>query len=387
MIHIKNARVFAPEDLGICDVLVEAGKILYVGRSAQVSLPVPVEVVDIDGYYLCPGFIDQHVHITGGGGEGGPETSTPEIMLSDLTRHGVTTAIGLLGTDGITRSMERLYGKARALEIEGISTFMFTGAYQFPLPTLTGSIQKDLIFIDKVVGVGEIAISDHRSSHASAAELARIAGEARVGGMIGKKGGIVHLHVGGSPAGLKMLFDAVNGTDVPAFQFQPTHLNRSRRLMEESFEFARAGGYCDYTAGEKVYEDGGVPAAEAVAAALKNGVPAERITISSDGNGSLPIFDENKNLVGLGVGSVKALLESLQAMVFKHHIPLATALMTVTKNPAGIHRLPGKGMIKEGYDADMVVMDGNLSIVHVMAGGKWMVKDGKVTVFGKFERL
>lgn len=385
MIHLKNARVFAPKDMGICDVLVEAGKIVYVGKSCEVSGPFPIEVVELGGAYLCPGFIDQHVHITGGGGEGGPETATPEIKLSDITKSGITTVIGCLGADGITRSMARLYGKARALEMEGISTYIFTGAYQFPLPTLTGSIQTDLIFIDKVVGVGEVAISDHRASHASAAELARLAGEARVAAMIGKKGGKVHLHVGDGPRGLKVLFRASNLTDVPLSQFQPTHLNRCRRLFEESIEFAKAGGYCDYTAGEDKNEDSAITAARAVYEALKAGAPIENITISSDGNGSMPVFDSKKRLVGLGIGRVSSLLDSLKAMVLRYDIPLDTALLTVTKNPAKIHRLEGKGAIKEGYDADLVVMDENLNVKGVLAKGKWMVRDGKTEVFGTFE--
>jgi len=384
MIHFKNARVFAPEDKGICDVLIEAGKIVYVGESCEVAGPFPVEVVELKGAYLCPGLIDQHVHITGGGGEGGPETATPEIKLSDITRYGITTVIGCLGTDGITRSMARLYAKARALELEGISTYIFTGAYQFPLPTLTGSIQTDLIFIDKVVGVGEVAISDHRASHTSAAELARLAGEARVAAMIGKKGGKVHLHVGDGPRGIEVLFRASEFTDVPLSQFQATHLNRCRRLFEESIEFAKAGGYSDYTAGEE--EDGNsVPAARAVYEALRAGAPIENLTISSDGNGSMPLFDEEKNLVGLGIGRVSSLLESLRAMVINYGIPLDRALMTVTKNPATIHRLEGKGEIKEGWDADLVVMDENLNVKSVLAKGKWMVRDGEIRVFGTFE--
>lgn len=385
MIHLRNARVFAPEDLGICDVLIESGKIIYVGKSCKVDGPFPIEEVELDGAYLCPGFIDQHVHITGGGGEGGPETATPEIMLTDLTKNGITTVIGCLGTDGITRSMERLYNKARALEIEGISTYIFTGAYQFPLPTLTGSIQTDLIFIDKVVGVGEVAISDHRASHASCAKLARLAGEARVAAMIGKKGGKVHLHVGDGPRGLKVLFRVANLTDVPLSQFQPTHLNRCRRLMEESIEFAKSGGYCDYTAGEDKAGVDAVTAAQAVYEALKAGAPLENITISSDGNGSIPIFDSCKRLVGMGIGRVSSLLESVKAMVFKYDIPLDMALATVTKNPAVIHRLENKGKIKEGYDADLVVLDEKLNVKSVIAKGRWMVREGKIQVFGTYE--
>ena len=71
-----------------------------------------------------PGFIDGHVHMTGGGGEGGYATRTPELSLSDAIRGGVTTIVGCLGTDGVTRSLAALLAKARALDEEGISTFI-----------------------------------------------------------------------------------------------------------------------------------------------------------------------------------------------------------------------------------------------------------------------
>ena len=71
----------------------------------------------------------------GGGGEGGFSTRTPEATLSDLTTAGVTTVVGTLGTDGIARDMNALLAKARGLEEEGITTYIYTGSYRLPLRT------------------------------------------------------------------------------------------------------------------------------------------------------------------------------------------------------------------------------------------------------------
>ena len=162
MYLIKNIHVYAPEDVGIKDVLVDE-KIIKIGDNLPVIEEYDVEVIDGTGKILVPGFIDCHVHILGGGGEGGARTRTPEIMLSDITTAGVTTVVGCLGTDGTTRTMTNLLAKAKGLEEEGISTYVYTGSYQVPVKTLTGSVTDDIILFDKIIGCGEIAISDHLS--------------------------------------------------------------------------------------------------------------------------------------------------------------------------------------------------------------------------------
>ena len=153
MYLIKNIHVYAPEDVGIKDVLVDE-KIIKIGDNLPVIEEYDVEVIDGTGKILVPGFIDCHVHILGGGGEGGARTRTPEIMLSDITTAGVTTVVGCLGTDGTTRTMTNLLAKAKGLEEEGISTYVYTGSYQVPVKTITGSITDDIILFDKIIGFG-----------------------------------------------------------------------------------------------------------------------------------------------------------------------------------------------------------------------------------------
>lgn len=164
MILIKNAHLYGPEDMGIRDVLIGGGKILRIAENLPEEEAYGITVIDGTGKVLMPGLIDAHVHILGGGGEGGYHTRTPELMLTDALEGGVTTIVGCLGTDGTTRTMTNLIAKARGLEEEGITTYIYTGSYQVPVRTLMGSVMDDLILIDKVVGTGEIAVSDHRSS-------------------------------------------------------------------------------------------------------------------------------------------------------------------------------------------------------------------------------
>ena len=77
-----------------------------------------------EGLLLTPGFIDSHVHVLGGGGEGGFANRTPEATMEGLTKFGVTTVIGCLGTDGIGRDICALVAKTKGLNEQGMSAYL-----------------------------------------------------------------------------------------------------------------------------------------------------------------------------------------------------------------------------------------------------------------------
>lgn len=386
---LRGARVFAPEDLGRQDVLVAGERIAALGPELEVPAGWQAAEVDLSGYHLLPGFIDQHVHIAGGGGEGGFATRTPEAELSAITRCGVTTVVGLLGTDGVTRHMAGLLAKARGLEAEGISTYIYTGAYEVPTRTLTGSVRSDLVLVDKVIGTGEIAISDHRSSEPRPEEIEKLAAEARVGGMLSGKAGVVHLHLGDGRGGLKLLFHIVDESEIPLTQFVPTHVNRNPWLFEDALQWGKRGGFLDITS--SIVPTRAVPAAikpsQAVAQALAKGVPLEHITMSSDGFGSAPDFDSHGHLRGLLVGKEDSLLGELCDLVQKEGLPLEQAAQVLTRNVARLLRLwPQKGGIQVGADADLAVLTPELTLHQVWARGRLMVDEGRPVVWGTFEQ-
>jgi beta-aspartyl-dipeptidase (metallo-type) len=384
---LKNATVYTPEPVGQQDLLLAGGRIVQVAPQIELTATgCPVLEHDLGGTIVTPGLIDQHVHLLGGGGEGGPMTMTPEVNLSDLTTAGVTSVIGCLGTDGITRHVDRLLVKARALIQEGVSAFVLTGAYQVPPPTVTGKIMSDIMLLEQVIGVGEVAIADHRSAQPTRDELARIAAEARVGGMLAGKGGKVTLHVGAGPSGLEMVFSIITNTEIPVEQFVPTHMNRNEEVLKWAVKFGLAGGYVDLTASESEAERDCPTVGQAVVTLLKAGVSGRKVTMSSDGNGSLPKFDSSGALAGMGVGKVSALTQTFRRLVRQYDIPFETALKTVTSNVADCQRLHGKGRIQDDCDADLVVFDQNLEVLHVIARGRFVVQDKKPVVWGTFEK-
>ncbi len=384
---IKNGRVFGPEPLGTKDVLLAGGTVEAVAEPGRIRPEgTGAETVDASGLSVLPGLIDPHVHILGGGGEGGPTTRAPEIRVEDIAGNGVTTVIGCLGTDGVTRHMTSLLAKSRALEIEGITTFIFSGSYEIPVNTLTGSVRGDLVLIDKVVGAGEIALSDHRSSQPTFDEVARLAAECRVGGMLGGKAGVLHVHMGDGKRRLELLFRLVRETEIPVTQLVPTHMLRNRELFEEGLEWVRAGGAVDVTAGPDPdpAADPDVALEECAARFKKDGLPLGRIMVSSDANGSMPVFDRAGKLVRLTIASEKDLFRKFRDLVAKGVLPLEEAILLFSTNAAEFYRLRGKGRVAAGADADLILVDRDLALQGVFARGRKLMDGGRLLVRGTF---
>lgn len=389
---IKNIKVYAPEYMGVQDVLLVNDKIAAVGNDIRAEFNAPVEVVEIDGSgkILVPGFIDSHVHLLGGGGEGGFATRTPEATLTGFTTAGVTTVVGCLGTDGVARDMSALLAKARGLEEEGVTTYIYTGSYRIPVKTITGDIMKDIMSVDKIVGIGEIAISDHRSSQPTFEEFCRAVSEARVGGMLSGKAGIINIHLGDGKRKLELLQRAVDETEIPITQFLPTHINRNEELFKDCIEFAKRGGFVDFTGSEDPEfwekQDGEVRFSKGVRRLMESGVSQDNFTLSSDAQGSLPIFNEKKEFIGIGVGKSTCLLKSIKDAVYTENLPLETVIRAVTSNPAKVLKLKNKGRIQKDMDADLCLLDeSTLDIDTVIAKGRIMVQNKQPVVFGTFE--
>lgn len=376
-ILIKNADVYAPEHLGTRDIFLAGGKIVAMAEKLDVTLP-DLEVIDAAGYIVAPGLVDQHIHITGGGGEGGWQSRCPELVFSELVKAGVTTFLGVSGTDSMTRSVENLLAKVRGLKNEGASGWMWTSNYAYPVTTITKDVRTDMLAIPEVLGV-KIALGDHRSSFPNQHEIMQILADVRVSGMLTGKTGFLHVHLGDFPYSFD-IFDECVAQGMPIKHIRPTHVARHPEVFRRACEFAKKGGFIDITTGGGNYMGS---AADAVRAALAADVPFDRITLSSDGHGSMPRFNEAGEMVGLGIGSIMCDIETLREL--KDDLGVEKALTPMTKTVAGALGLETKGGIAVGKDADILFLTKDLDIDWVFMMGKVAMRKGEVVMKGAFE--
>ncbi len=383
---LRDAEIYDPGKRGRHDVLLGGGEILAIERRIA-DLPLAAcTVVDLAGARLVPGLIDSHVHLTGGGGESGPASRVPPVAFSALTLAGITSVVGLLGTDGTTRTIASLVATALGLREHGLSAWCWTGSYEVPPITLTGSVRSDIVFVDPILGVGEVAISDHRSSQPTFDELARLAADCHVAGMMSGKAGVLHLHLGDGPRGLELVRRALDDTELPPRVFHPTHVNRKKALFDEALELTRRGVTIDVTAFPVDDGEDAFSAPDAIVKYLESGAPRDRLNCSSDGGGCLPTYDADRRIASMDVGKPAAVAGALTELLARG-LPLEDVLPVFTSNVATLLLLPRKGRIAAGADADLVVLDANHRIRDVFARGRLLVRDGKAVVSGMFEAI
>ncbi len=375
---LKNVKVFRDNSWKNSEILISGESIEKIADSINCTYD-ELKIFDGKGRYAIPGLIDSHVHVTGGGGEGSFITQVPPIKLSAPVKAGVTTLVGLLGTDGTTRSIANLVAKTKALNEFGITAYCLTGNYNYPSPTLTDSVMNDIVFINEIIGV-KLAISDHRSPNISKESLIKLASDVRVAGMLGGKPGFIHFHTGKGKSKYKLLFEILEETDIPISVFRPSHVGFA---YDDAIKFAEMGGYIDFTC----FPDDMKLNAEMIIKAF-NKLNGERVTMSTDSNGSLPIWNNKKEMIGVGAGRISTLPETIATMIKECNFPLELAVKPSTENAAkSLGLYPQKGVLAKGSDADIVLLDADYMPDTVFAKGKCMVDEKAMQVRANFEDM
>ncbi len=377
MILLKNCSLYNPGFLGRNDVLMGGGRVLHIEKDIILNI-VDVERIDVKGNMVIPGIIDSHIHIAGAGGEGGPSSRTPEMNLESIVGSGITSVVGCLGTDGLTRSVESVLMKAKAFRQAGVSAWIYTGSYQVPPPTITGNISKDLLLINEVIGVGEIALGDHRSSLPGKLEFARLVQMSKLGGMLGNKAGVVNIHLGdqGDPFGF--INEIIDEYEISPSTLIPTHCNRSRKVFEKAKEYSLKGHVDLTTSSYEFYKDIEVKPSQAYHELINNGTDPERITLSSDSGGSLPVFNKKNEIIRSASGNPLSLFKEVKDIFGNSPANsglITEALKTVSSNISKKLKLESKGEIKQGNDADIIILDNEMNINSVIINGVFKIKD------------
>jgi beta-aspartyl-dipeptidase (metallo-type) len=356
---IVNGELYCPEHRGTATIVICGPTIARIGevdRSALDRTLLPHEIVDATGCLVAPGIIDPHEHLAGGSGEGGFNSQSPEISLREIVSAGISTVVGCLGTDSTTRTMEGLLAKAKGLRQDGLSAYVWSGGYEVPPVTLTGSVRRDLILVDEVIGGGEIAISDKRSSAPTSAELAKLVKASYVGGTLTGKGGVTHFHVGEESSRLAPLRTLLDEYGAQPEWLYPTHVNRTEELVREAVEMSSRGVTVDMDTVD-------MKLAKWLPCFLDNGGDPDRLTISSDA----------------AVNSPASIWRELRGCINQAIVDLPHALSFVTTNTARVLRLHSKGRVETGFDADLMILDkDSLEVRDLFARGARLLRNGQM---------
>jgi beta-aspartyl-dipeptidase (metallo-type) len=371
----KNVRVYSPQDLGVRDVLVVGREIHDVGGDYELWSKLPgAEVIDGQGRLLVPGFIDSHVHILGGGGAAGFGSRGPETSFSETVLAGTTTLVGVVGVDQEGRDLKTLYAKTKSLEFRGITAKMFTCGFDTNV-TITGSIKSDIYLVDNVIGA-KCCVSDRRGAQISFDELKKAMAAAMLGGLLSRKAGVLHIHMGDNDSGLTPLLKAQEETGVPIKFIVPTHINRNELLMEQALTWAGKGGVLDLT--PCIYPPDfkrAVKTSQGVKALLQAGVPIEQITVSTDANGVHTIH----GFEHISRNPMDLMYNEFRDMVLRDGLSLTDSLKCVSSNVAQVLRMEQKGKVAPGADADLLLLEpGSLEIKMVLAKGVKLAENGRM---------
>ncbi len=368
---IKNARLI---DNYIADILIVNDKIIDISygfdKYKSIESNYDCEIIDANNNYVMPSYIDNHEHIIGGGGEDGFISKIDEMSSIDILKNGVTTVVGVLGTDTITRSVENLVSKTKALNTDDLTAFCLTGGYQYPSPTITGSVGKDIVFINEIIGA-KIAISDHRCYNPNKDDLIKLLSEIRVAALLAKKVGILNIHVGWGKGNMNVLYDILNETNIPINVIRPTHITNNDKVFEQAMDLTKKNGYMDITIDEdpektfsyleKAYNMGNV----------------DYLTMSTDANGSCPIWKDGK-VMGMKKSDNAIIHNLVRYLICEKDYSVSDAIRFVTINPSKALGLSSKGSIEKNKDADIIIMDNDYYIDSVISKGNTILKEKKL---------
>ena len=393
---LRCGQVLAPEPLGARDLVVAGERIVAVAEPGVEITGLEVEVLDLRGLTVAPGFIDNHVHVLGGGGGLGFASRAPELQTSQLTRAGITTVIGMLGFDATTKDMRALVAKTKAFKEDGISAWALTGAtLEHPVPTLTGRIRDDIAFVEEIIGVGEISVSElgyaYDSNGPGAQYVAEAATAGLLAGRLARKRGYLCLQV--PPyhgACLKPVMAMLERTGLPIAQLLPSHVNQTDAYMADAIAWAKRGGCVDVGANYSPDNNfsRATPPAKAISQLLEAGVPLAQILLSSDGNGAPPKEEQREGQPAVANYMPRRRSARDLAPPDRRGGPGAER-----RAPGGHrerrrrHRARAKGRIAAGMDADLVAFDDDWQIHTVLARGRVMVDAGQPVVRGMFDRI
>jgi imidazolonepropionase-like amidohydrolase len=371
---LKGGSLYASPDAAIISdavVVTSAGVITAVGRAGEVPLPPDARVIDCSGKTIVAGFWNSHVHFTEAvwqDFENAPAAPLTAHMQEMLTRWGFTTVWSLGSNPGVGGLRRRV----NADEIAGPNIF------------LAGSIfprDGHPAYLPPEMQLPQAATPER------AAEMATKYMELRLDG--------IKLFTGvykgeGKPVVNMDVAIAKAAVDVAHAQGKPVFAHPQNTAGIEAVIAAGVDVMAHTVAGQRGYppeqlarfKQQGIALTPTLSLFAKLPLPAEIVgRIVDNIVGQLRSFSENGNTVlfGTDVGYIQLYDTTLEYELMHRALSERQVLASLTTNPAGYFKATKKGRVEKGFDADLVVLDGDpLADVKNLAKVAYTIRAGKV---------
>ncbi|MDR2792470.1 MAG: N-acetylglucosamine-6-phosphate deacetylase [Treponema sp.] len=362
-----------------CAVLVEDGLIADVfseKRFEQKRFGSDVEIIDVQGAFITPGFIDTHIH--GFGGYGTDDCTADSIveMSRLLCRYGVTafnpTLYPIAGDDmvGAVRQIAAAIGKENGARILGLhleGPFISPNKLGVQKPDTLRPV--DIPFMERLweASGGHIANMTVAPEIKGMRELA----------LFCIKKGIV-LQAGHTDANYENMVEGMQAGILHA-----THLFNAMSKLEHRNPNAVGAVLIHPEMSCEIIADG-FHVHPDVFKLLQRDKPNDKIVLVTDGlkpteqkegpffaNGEEVIFHDgafHRKIDDVIAGSGLTMIQGIKNLV-SFGFSLEDAAKTAAFNPAQVLRYNHKGALIPGYDADITVFDGDFNIRAVIVGG------------------
>jgi dihydroorotase len=337
---IKNGKIFQNGALSAKNIFVKDGKIAKITNDDIKA----DETIDVSGKIIIPGLIDGHVHFREPG-----DTHKEDFFSGSMAAAagGISTILDMPNTKPPTTDLMRLEEK-RSLAKKSIVNYGFH----------FGSTQDNISEIEKAENVASIKVyMDHTTGNlimkdksalkkiftsnktiATHAENEHILNAVEL-----IQGGKNRLHI--CHVSSKQELDYSKGNKIKnhvSVEVCPHHLFLTAKNIDE------LGNFGEMKPGLKTEEDRNY---------LWEGIYSGKVdTIATD---HAPHTKEEKMKLNypFGVPGCETMLPLLLDSVNKGKLTLNKMVQLCCENPAKIFKIKNKGLIRQGYDADLTIID------------------------------
>ncbi|MUN40902.1 N-acetylglucosamine-6-phosphate deacetylase [Actinomadura litoris] len=381
MTVLRDARLVLPGGVRRGDLHIRDARIVPEPASPSVaggSDTAPSEVIDLGGRYVVPGFVDMHVH---GGAGASYQAGTAEDARRAAAFHlaaGTTTTIASLVT-GDPRELADAVAALADLAADGVLAGVHLegpylarercGAHD---PALLRPPDLDEFRRLAELGRGHLRMITVAPELPGALDLVRAAGDAGVIAAVG------HTEAPGAIA--RAAFDA--GARVA------THLFNAMRPLHHREGGPIAAALTDPRVTVELINDG-VHVEPAVARLAFDAAGPGRVALITDAMAAAGMGDGDYRLGVMDVqvrggratlaggssiaGSTITMADGFRRAVTEVGLPIERAAEAAALTPARALGIDARvGSLEPGKDADLLVLDDDLTVSRVMKGGRWL---------------